>query len=67
MTYTAKCRCGEAVQADLDYVKLQLRWKKQFAFGRHVRDPFAFVIRCLPTLARLHLRTARDNRFPRPA
>jgi predicted nucleotidyltransferase len=31
------------------------------------RRSFAFVIRCLPTLARLHLRTARDNRFPRAA
>jgi hypothetical protein len=29
------------------------------------RRSFAFVIRCLPTLARLHLWTARDNRFPR--
>jgi len=26
---------------------------------------FAFVVRCVPTLFRLHLRTARDNRFPR--
>jgi predicted nucleotidyltransferase len=32
---------------------------------RHYRRSFAFVIRCLPTLARLHLRTARDNRFTR--
>jgi hypothetical protein len=31
------------------------------------RRSFAFVIRCLPTIARLHLRTARDNRFPRAA
>jgi predicted nucleotidyltransferase len=31
------------------------------------RRSFAFVIRCLPTLARLHLRTARDNGFPRAA
>ena len=31
------------------------------------RRSFAFVIRCLPTLARLHLRTARDNRFRRAA
>jgi hypothetical protein len=30
---------------------------------REYRPSFAFVIRCLPTLARLHLRTARDNRF----
>jgi hypothetical protein len=27
------------------------------------RRSFAFVIRCLPALARLHLRTAQDNRF----
>ena len=26
---------------------------------------FAFVLRCVPTLLRLHLRTLRDNRFPR--
>ena len=31
---------------------------------RHYRRSFAFVIRCLPTIARLHVRTARDNRFP---
>ena len=34
---------------------------------RQYRRSFAFVIRCLPTLARLHLRTARDNRFQRAA
>jgi predicted nucleotidyltransferase len=34
---------------------------------REYRRSLAFVIRCLPTLARLHLRTARDNRFPRAA
>ena len=27
------------------------------------RTSFAFVVRCLPTIARLHLRTARDNRL----
>ena len=31
------------------------------------RRSLAFVIRCLPALVRLHLRTARDNRFPRDA
>ena len=31
------------------------------------RRSFGFVMRCLPALARLHLRTARDNRFPLPA
>jgi hypothetical protein len=30
---------------------------------RQYRPSFAFVIRCLPALARLHLQTARDNRF----
>ena len=34
---------------------------------RQYRRSFAFVVRCLPTLARLHLRTARDNRFPHAA
>jgi predicted nucleotidyltransferase len=29
------------------------------------QSSFAFVIRCPPTLVRLHLRTAFDNRFPR--
>lgn len=32
---------------------------------REPRPSFAFVVRCLPTLAWLHLRTAIDNRFPR--
>jgi predicted nucleotidyltransferase len=35
------------------------------ALRRTYRPSFAFVIRCLPTLVRLHVRTARDNRFPR--
>jgi predicted nucleotidyltransferase len=34
---------------------------------REYRRSLAFVIRCLPTLARLDVRTARDNRFPRAA
>lgn len=33
--------------------------------GRYRRS-FGFAIRCLPALVRLHLRTARDNRFPAP-
>jgi predicted nucleotidyltransferase len=32
---------------------------------REYRPSFAFVVRCLPAMARLHLRTALDNRFPR--
>jgi hypothetical protein len=32
---------------------------------REYHRSFAFVLRCLPGLFRLHFRTARDNRFPR--
>src|SRR5439155_1439325 len=32
---------------------------------RHYTRSFTFVVRCLPTLMRLHLRTGLDNRFPR--
>ena len=35
------------------------------ALRAEYRKSFAFVIRCLPTMVRLHLRTALDNRFPR--
>jgi predicted nucleotidyltransferase len=34
---------------------------------RRYRPSFAFVVRCLPAMARLHLLTALDNRFPRVA
>jgi len=32
---------------------------------REYHRSFAFVLRCVPTLFRLHLRTVSDNRFPR--
>jgi hypothetical protein len=32
---------------------------------RKYHRSFAFVLRCIPVLFRLHLRTAWDNRFPR--
>jgi hypothetical protein len=35
------------------------------ALRQEYRPSFAFVIRCLPALARLHTGTARDLRFPR--
>jgi predicted nucleotidyltransferase len=34
------------------------------ALRRESRRSFAFVIRCLPAIVRLHVQTARDNRFP---
>lgn len=33
----------------------------------HYRDDRGFVLRCIPTVLRLHLMTARENRFPRAA
>lgn len=35
------------------------------ALRREYRRSFPFVLRCLPTLVRLHLQTASDNRSPR--
>jgi hypothetical protein len=35
------------------------------ALRREYRQSFAFVVRCIPAVAGLHLRTAKDNRFPR--
>jgi hypothetical protein len=34
------------------------------ALRREYQRSFGFVVRCLPMLVRLHLRTARDNAFP---
>src|SRR5262249_21213397 len=34
---------------------------------REYQNSFKFVVRCIPTLVRLHLRTSIDNRFPREA
>lgn len=38
--------------------------KDLLALRRQYRRSFAFVIRCLPAILRLHVRTVRDNRFP---
>jgi predicted nucleotidyltransferase len=49
------------------------RWRVSRALAelvslrREYRPSLTFVLRCVPTLARLHLRTARDNRFSRAA
>jgi hypothetical protein len=37
------------------------------ALRREYRNSFTFVVCCIPTLVRLHLRTSIDNRFPREA
>lgn len=41
--------------------------KRLMALRSEYRPSFGFVLNCLPALARLHLRTARDNQFPRDA
>lgn len=46
-------RCGSClrtVEAELAFVKQQLRWNRQFGFGKHVRDPRAFAVRWMVTL-----------------
>jgi hypothetical protein len=37
------------------------------ALRREYEPSFGFILRCLPTIALLHLRTARDVQFPREA
>jgi hypothetical protein len=53
VAFFSRGRRGDQTLAEL----LELR--------KEYRPSFAFVLRCLPTLARLHWRTARDNTFPR--
>jgi predicted nucleotidyltransferase len=35
------------------------------ALRRKYRDSYGFVLRCIPAVVRLHLASARENRFPR--
>jgi hypothetical protein len=57
------------IQEEIDFFQSQFRQSR--ALGdlleqrRTYQRSFPFVLRCLPALFRLHLRTARDNRFPR--
>src|SRR5436305_15201332 len=37
------------------------------ALRREYRNSFRFVVSCVPTVVRLHWRTAIDNQFPRAA
>jgi predicted nucleotidyltransferase len=58
-----------ALEEEVDFFQRRLGQSQTLvellALRRTYRPSFAFVIRCLPTLVRLHVRTARDNRFPR--
>lgn len=60
-----------ALEVEVDFFRRRLGTSQTLvdliALRGEYRASFAFVIRCLPALVRLHLRTARDNRFPRGA
>ena len=57
-----------AVAEEVDFFQRQMGPSQTLvellALRRKDRRSFAFVIRCLPAIVRLHVRTARDNRFP---
>ena len=56
------------LEKEVDFFRPRLRESQALvdllALRGKYRRSFAFVIGCLPAVARLHLRTARDNRFP---
>jgi predicted nucleotidyltransferase len=57
-----------ALEEEVDFFRRRLGASQTLvdllALRSEYRRSFAFVIGCLPALVRLHLRTARDNRFP---
>jgi hypothetical protein len=58
-----------AVEEEVDFFQRRMgpsqTLAELLALRRNDRRSFAFVIRCLPAIVRLHVRTARDNRSPR--
>ena len=60
-----------ALELEVDFFRRRLGTSQTLvdllALRDEYRGSFAFVIQCLSALVRLHLRTARDNRFPRGA
>ena len=58
-----------ALEEEVDFFRRRLGVSRSLlellALRRQYRPSFAFVIGCLPALVRLHVLTARDNRFPR--
>lgn len=57
-----------AVEEEVDFFQRRMGSSRTLvellALRRQHRRSFAFVIRCLPAIVQLHVRTARDNRFP---
>jgi predicted nucleotidyltransferase len=58
-----------ALEDEVDFFRRRIGRSRTLAqlldLRREYTRSFGFVVRCLPTLLRLHLRTALDNRFPR--
>lgn len=46
---TVVCDCGERVKVTVENAKALLRREGRFAFGSHVSDPKAFVMRWMVT------------------
>jgi len=59
-----------ALEQEVDFFQDRIgpnRTLQQFLdLRREHADSLSFVVRRLPLLLRLHVRTARDNQFPRP-
>lgn len=59
---------GASLEREVEFFHSRLGWSKTLAelLGRRRTGSrsFAFVLRCIPFLVRLHLRTSKDNRFP---
>lgn len=53
--FVVRCSCNETVLADLRFAKNQLQWRKLFAFGAHIEDPRAFVMRWVTLLGWMYV------------
>jgi predicted nucleotidyltransferase len=60
-----------SLEDEVSFFHRRLGWNRELmellSLRREYRRSFSFVVLCLPTLVRLHLRTFIDNRFPRQA
>jgi hypothetical protein len=59
-----------ALEEEIDFFRRDRRYPaldQLLELRREPRHSLPFVLRCIPTAARLHFRTARDNDFPKQA
>jgi predicted nucleotidyltransferase len=57
------------LEDEIDFFRRDRRYPaldRLLELRREPRRSLPFVLRCIPTAARLHLRTARENDFPKP-